>query len=112
MFAKTHSFSPPMSSLASSTLVMGIYMVLIYRNYQKDLRQMYRGDFSFLPKNVRKNDNKILSGLTNNSSNNKGSDTCHVAVVITFVKTFTRLVSYKKQKIFTPRDKLDSSPAF
>lgn len=46
------------TSLASSTLVMGIYMVLIYRNYQKDLRQMYRGDFSFLPKNARKNDNK------------------------------------------------------
>jgi hypothetical protein len=46
------------TSLASSTLVMGIYMVLIYRNYQKDLRQMYRGDFSFLPKNARKHDNK------------------------------------------------------
>jgi hypothetical protein len=28
------------TSFASSTLVMGIYMVLIYRNYQKDLRQM------------------------------------------------------------------------
>ena len=46
------------TSFASSTLVMGIYMALIYRNYQQDLRQMYRGDVSFLPKNVRKNDNK------------------------------------------------------
>jgi hypothetical protein len=53
------------TSFASSTFVMGIYMILIYRNYQKDLRKMYQGDFSFLPTNVSKHDNKnfVLSIL-------------------------------------------------
>jgi hypothetical protein len=37
---------------------MGIYMALIYRNYQKDLKKMYQWDFSFLPKNVSNNHNK------------------------------------------------------
>jgi hypothetical protein len=48
------------TSLASSTSVMGIYMVLIYRNYQKDLRKMYQGDFSFLQKNVSKQTTMVL----------------------------------------------------
>jgi hypothetical protein len=46
------------TSFASSTFVMSICMILIYRNYQKDLRKMYQGDFSFLPKNISKHDNK------------------------------------------------------
>ena len=46
------------ASPASSTLVMGVYIILIYRNYQKDLRKLYQADLSFLPKNISKNDNK------------------------------------------------------
>ena len=45
-------------SFITSTVVMAGYIILIYRNYQRDMRKMYNGDFSFLPRKVRKTDNK------------------------------------------------------
>ena len=47
-------------SIAISTLTMFVYIVLIYRNYKKDLRKMYSGDFSFLPIKVREQENKAF----------------------------------------------------
>jgi hypothetical protein len=47
-------------SISISTPTMFLYIVLIYRNYKKDLRKMYNGDFSFLPIKVREQENKQL----------------------------------------------------
>jgi hypothetical protein len=47
-------------SISISTPTMFLYIVLIYRNYKKDLRKMYSGDFSFLPIKVREQENKKL----------------------------------------------------
>jgi hypothetical protein len=47
-------------SISISTPIMFLYVVLIYRNYKKDLRKMYSGDFSFLPMKVREQENKKL----------------------------------------------------
>ncbi|XP_071157759.1 stimulated by retinoic acid gene 6 protein-like [Mytilus edulis] len=53
------------TSFATSTLIMAFYSILIYRSYQRDLRRMYSGDFSFLPRKVKRSDNKdfIASSL-------------------------------------------------
>ncbi|XP_052094984.1 stimulated by retinoic acid gene 6 protein-like [Mytilus californianus] len=53
------------TSFATSTFIMALYIILIYRSYQRDLRRMYSGDFSFLPKKVKRTDNKdfIASSL-------------------------------------------------